>query len=165
MSTEQIHSLLDELPVIRDKKYYYTPAAVFGYIGYRQGFETEIALYEASVTPLQMVVITIATASLTNALINRGSNDRKTDYTPYKNAHKSLLFLSIHPAMILFVCHLISLYWIYSSEIYSETLIGLGISIYQALIIASGASSAAVWILYQLFYLFSRYIYHRYNRY
>lgn len=175
MNTNQINSLLDELSITRNNKHYYVPAVVFGYLGYRHGFETEIYLSRGSalpfeipgippgihVEPFKMALITIVLASLANGFFNRGETDIDTDgvvtdgvVSDVALAHDLVLFFGLMFAILLSGMHLLSLEVIYVSEIYTETLLGLAISIYQVLIAADAVSSVVARVTYVGLYTF-----------
>lgn len=153
MSAESILSLLDELPTISGGKRHYTPIVVFGYIGYVDGFEMKMSLYIQPIIPvipiqliapmtlLVMVMLSITVVSFENSFgwwVKIQEDGRKIQERT--NTQKIFIFLYIIFYVLVPVLHLTSLSAIYSSRIYAETLIGLSISIYQALIVVNGLS-------------------------
>lgn len=152
MSTESAQSFLDELPAI-EKKYVYTPVAVFGYIGYVRGFEAEMHLpippasdfYDLiTPTPLIMILFTIVIISLMNSFLDRGELDT------HSLSLKLLADLGLFLWSLSWVIHIMSVYAIYASGIYTETILGLGISIYQVLIVAGFVSSVITKVIFSL---------------
>lgn len=162
MSVQAARSFLDEIPNVSENKLVYTPVAVFGYIGYRKGFELELLLptwFFTSqkgivTTPFEMVVFSIVIASLTIALLERGKTKERDSHpkTPFQIASDFILFLGFMGSLVVLLFHVWSLYSIYVTEIYSETFVGLLLSVFQFLIVIDSFSDFIAEILHDFIY-------------
>lgn len=154
MDIQSVWSYLDDALNVAEGKVYYTPVAIFGYIGYRRGFGFELSLPTAIITSqdivmtaLHLTIYSMVLVSLTLALINEVTPDRESGSSTSSNQIVS--GPSVFPILLGFVGMLIlhgwSLYAIHMTKIYSGTIIGLTLSLFQLLLIVEyGSSSIAV---------------------
>lgn len=161
MSVQAARSFLDDIPSVGENKVVYTPVAVFGYIGYRYGFELELFLPTwiitadeiIATTPFEMVVVSLVVASFTIALVEQGdvdiTHDLGSQKTPFEIASNFMLFLGLFGGFTVALLHIWSLYSIYVTGIYSDTLIGLLLSLYQLLVLIDSPVSFVVSILHE----------------
>lgn len=167
MSAQMARSFLEDIPNVADYKLLYTPVAIFGYIGYQRGFDLELSLptwFFASqdfvATTFHLIILSMTLTALTVALMQKGDIEREHGGSkgPFRIASDLVLGLGLLGLLAVLVLHIWSLYSIYMTQIYSETLIGLILSLYQLLVAVDFASDNIInifrdicfWILKKL---------------
>ncbi len=138
---------------MEDRKYDYTPVVVFAYIGYMYGFDVvidlDLYLYQMTVLPIQMGIIALGITSFVNAVASRTHIYQvKADQDYLLPTQIFTLLITLIAPVALFLMHFTSLSAIYTTEIYTEDLIGLSLGLFQTLIIVSMISDCLVSTLY-----------------
>lgn len=197
MSAQTVQSLLDELLNMGDSRYLYAPVAVFGYIGYNQGFDfefptrlmTHVGIVTA--TPLELTIFSAILVSPSIAFIKRGEDGIEqneklakqekqraremeerlarsdefsdiplnthnaneiiwSDDSPLAVASRWVQGIGVIGIFLVLLLHIESIYAIYETNIFSETIIGLLISLFQVLVIVTGISTNTANIVHSI---------------